>query len=277
MELEQNFIENSLIILTKQTCDLLLSQEKGSDLIALYVFYYYTAKWQGTNQPHCTTPYASVGLGWTIQRLRKAKKKLIELGLISDVKTVNESNKITGHYIKMNYIFKKETESDHGVEKATGGNFNEVETPTPNALSVNNLNASSDNSKNALSVNKENANNKNNKKENVELENKIVQVIDHLNEKANTRYRYNSTNTVKNLKALLTGKNPYTVEDCITVINKKCSEWIGTNFEQYLRPDTLFGNKFEGYLNSKVKPNPNNNQYQEPPKKKWNLKGEIRL
>ena len=87
MELEQNFIENSLIILTKQTCDLLLSQEKGSDLIALYVFYYYTAKWQGTNQPHCTTSYSSDGLGWTIQRLRKAKKKLIELGLISDVKT----------------------------------------------------------------------------------------------------------------------------------------------------------------------------------------------
>lgn len=275
MELEQNFIENSLIILTKQTCDLLLSQEKGSDLIALYVFYYYTAKWQGTNQPRCTTSYASDGLGWNVQRLRKAKKQLIELGLISDVKTVDESNKITGHYIKMNYIFKKETENNHRVENSTGGKNDGVENQTPNALSVNNINALSDSSKNASSVNKENANNKNNKK--VELENKIIQVIDHLNEKANTRYRYNSINTVKCLKALLTGKNPYTVEDCITVIDKKCSEWIGTNFEQYLRPNTLFGNKFEGYLNSKVKPNSDNNQYQEQAKKKWNLKGVTRL
>ena len=48
--MEQNFIENELVILSKQTLDLFLSQENCSDLISVYTFYYYTAKWQKTNQ-----------------------------------------------------------------------------------------------------------------------------------------------------------------------------------------------------------------------------------
>jgi hypothetical protein len=35
------------------------------------------------------------------------------------------------------------------------------------------------------------------------------------------------------------------------VIDKKTKEWLGTQFENYLRPETLFGTKFEGYLNQK--------------------------
>ena len=31
-----------------------------------------------------------------------------------------------------------------------------------------------------------------------------------------------------------------------------CSKWGGTDMAQYLRPETLFGNKFEGYLNIQV-------------------------
>lgn len=93
----------------------------------------------------------------------------------------------------------------------------------------------------------------NNKSINNELFNNIKYIIDHLNDKAGTEYRYTTDLTQKKLKSLLTGKNPYTVEDCITVIDKKCAEWKGTEWEQYLRPSTLFGNKFEDYLNGKTK------------------------
>ena len=37
------------------------------------------------------------------------------------------------------------------------------------------------------------------------------------------------------------------------MIDKKCSEWLGTDMEQYLRPQTLFGTKFESYLNAPSK------------------------
>ena len=33
---------------------------------------------------------------------------------------------------------------------------------------------------------------------------------------------------------------------------KKADEWLGTEQEKYLRPDTLFGTKFESYLNQQI-------------------------
>ena len=36
------------------------------------------------------------------------------------------------------------------------------------------------------------------------------------------------------------------------MIDKKSEEWLGTDREKYLRPDTLFGSKFESYLNQKI-------------------------
>ena len=44
----------------------------------------------------------------------------------------------------------------------------------------------------------------------------------------------------------------FTEEDFYTVIDKKCNEWLGTEMERYLRPQTLFGTKFESYLNQNI-------------------------
>lgn len=43
----------------------------------------------------------------------------------------------------------------------------------------------------------------------------------------------------------------FTVDDFKKVINRKCAEWLGTDMEKFLRPETLFGTKFEGYLNQR--------------------------
>lgn len=41
-----------------------------------------------------------------------------------------------------------------------------------------------------------------------------------------------------------------TVDDFKTVIDKKCDDWLDNpKMRPYLRPETLFGGKFEGYLN----------------------------
>ena len=34
------------------------------------------------------------------------------------------------------------------------------------------------------------------------------------------------------------------------MIDKKCAEWLNTDWEKFLRPETVFGAKFEGYLNA---------------------------
>ena len=144
--MEQNFIENELIIFTKQTYDAFLKSDNPAELIALYSFYYYTAKWQKTNQPKCTTGYAANGLKWSESKIRKFKKELIDLGLIEDVAVRDEHNKIAGHYIKLNYILKQSTlEESHTIENPQCGNSDSVEEMGTNALSANNINALSAN------------------------------------------------------------------------------------------------------------------------------------
>lgn len=98
--------------------------------------------------------------------------------------------------------------------------------------------------------NKEEIINKNNNKNNdVHLwENEIIL---YLNEKAKTNYRASSKATKTLIHARLS--EGFTVDDFKTVIDKKCAEWIGTDFAQYLRPATLFGTKFEAYLNAPIR------------------------
>ncbi|MBZ1504026.1 conserved phage C-terminal domain-containing protein [Latilactobacillus curvatus] len=44
-----------------------------------------------------------------------------------------------------------------------------------------------------------------------------------------------------------------TLEDFKKAIDNKSSEWLGTDMAKYLRPSTLFGNKFDEYLNQEAK------------------------
>ena len=76
------------------------------------------------------------------------------------------------------------------------------------------------------------------------------EIIEYLNEKSGTNYRASSAKTQKCIHARLV--EGYTVDDFKTVIDKKCGDWRGTEFEQYLRPSTLFGTKFEEYLNRNI-------------------------
>lgn len=77
-------------------------------------------------------------------------------------------------------------------------------------------------------------------------------IVEYLNQKAGTKYKPTREKTREHINARLA--EGYKVEDFFKVIDNKCTEWLGTDFEKYLRPDTLFGNKFEGYLNSKPTP-----------------------
>ena len=75
-------------------------------------------------------------------------------------------------------------------------------------------------------------------------------IIAYLNQKAGTHYRHTSEDSRKHIRARF--EEGYTVEDFRTVIDKKVQEWKGTERERYLRPATLFGTKFESYLNQRI-------------------------
>ena len=75
--------------------------------------------------------------------------------------------------------------------------------------------------------------------------------IVYLNQVANKRYKF----VDKTKKFLLARFNEgYTLEDFKHVIDVKTEEWKDNpEFFKYLRPETLFGSKFDSYLNQKPK------------------------
>lgn len=73
-------------------------------------------------------------------------------------------------------------------------------------------------------------------------------IIDHLNERAGTCYRASTPKTQAHIRARW--NEGYRLDDFIRVIDVKCDEWLNdTKMRKYLCPDTLFGTKFEKYLN----------------------------
>jgi hypothetical protein len=73
-------------------------------------------------------------------------------------------------------------------------------------------------------------------------------IIDYLNKRTGKKYSVKTKKTAQLVHNLL--DNGFTVEDFERVIDIKCSQWLNNEkMNQYLRPRTLFSEKFEDYLN----------------------------
>lgn len=81
----------------------------------------------------------------------------------------------------------------------------------------------------------------------------VREVIDYLNAKTGRQFRPVDANA-RHVRARLA--EGYTVADCERVVDIMAGKWLGEESDdgrdmgQYLRPETLFGPKFDGYLNS---------------------------
>lgn len=111
-------------------------------------------------------------------------------------------------------------------------------------------------------TNKNVKNDKNEKevKDNMSPEYPYKDVIAYLNQRAGTAFRDSSKDSKKHIVARFV--EGFTLDDFKAVVDKKVSEWSNDpDMSKYIRPSTLFGPKFEGYLNQPaVKPgrNPKN-------------------
>lgn len=73
-------------------------------------------------------------------------------------------------------------------------------------------------------------------------------IIDYLNKRTGKKYSVKTKKTAQLIYKLL--DNGFTVEDFERVIDIKCKQWLNNEkMNQYLRPRTLFSEKFEDYLN----------------------------
>lgn len=85
---------------------------------------------------------------------------------------------------------------------------------------------------------------------NDELSNDIpyVEIVTYLNEVANKKYRHTTRKTKELIKARW--NEGFRVDDFKKVIDTKNDEWKNDKkMQKFIRPETLFGTKFESYLN----------------------------
>ena len=85
-----------------------------------------------------------------------------------------------------------------------------------------------------------------------------AEITDYLNEKAGSQFRSSTKKTQSLIKARF--NEGFKIDDFKRVIDIKTNEWLNNkDMSKYLRPETLFGTKFESYLNQEHKPVSNNN------------------
>lgn len=124
----------------------LFSQEKPTDILTLFIFYYHTAKWQGNGIARATNSYVAQGLGWPVIRVIKAAKRLIDMKLIERTVTMDPiSKKIVEHRVKLNIAIREEKTTvtkthtmvfNNSKEKSLKGNILKREKFDPTDLPV---------------------------------------------------------------------------------------------------------------------------------------------
>lgn len=102
-----------------------------------------------------------------------------------------------------------------------------------------------------IDIEKEIKNTKSDKSDNASIFKKLCnEVVDYLNQKAKSNFKATTKATQTKIRARLA--EGFRVDDFKKVIDIKTAEWLDdANMSRYLRPETLFGTKFESYLNQK--------------------------
>ena len=170
-----------------------------------------------------TNEQLMVDLNSSEKTIIKFKKELKDVGLLKEVRQGNNlPNRI---YISAVDGTVNSTVSE--LENLQSGTVNntvsELEILQTNKTNNNEI----DNNNNKLSICKE--------------------VISYLNLKAKKNFKVDTASHQKFIKARL--KEGYVLEDFKKVVDIMVAKWKGTEYEQYLQPQTLFGNKMDNYLN----------------------------
>ena len=183
------------------------------------------SKWHDRNGKvfmYFTTAEFCEELGCSEKTVTKIKKELVISGLLREERQgLTKPNRL---YILGPKIVKQEPPETEKIQSRTVENT-ALDTQEVQTIKTDIRKTDIDNNK--LSIYKE--------------------IISYLNLKAKKNFKINTASHQKFIKARL--KEGYVLEDFKKVVDVMVAKWKGTDYEQYLQPQTLFGNKMDNYLN----------------------------
>ena len=128
--MKQQIIENPIIIHAHLLQKFMRHGKDFANLLALYSFYIYHAQLQKTNQPLATDEFTRKGLNWALDRVKKTKRILKEMGVIE----VIQKQKYSYIHIFFIYTKKKITQIIRHNSKEKEPNSNRVKSLLENTL-----------------------------------------------------------------------------------------------------------------------------------------------
>lgn len=234
--------KNYIVIQSFMVSDLGL---KGNELLIYAIIFGFS---QTTGQAfHGSLSYLESWTNSTRHTVIACLKSLVEKGLLEKEEQIINGVKRCSYYVVNNLTGDKEAPQEVLVQKLDGGSAKTAQRVVKKLhrgsakITHNNIIYNiDDNIVDNNIVENDNA-------ESYDMET-ITEIIDYLNKKAHKKYKPNSKTTKKHINARL--NEGYTLSDFKQVIDNRCATWLKTDMAQYLRPETLFGSKFEGYLNA---------------------------
>ncbi|MDT2832283.1 conserved phage C-terminal domain-containing protein [Vagococcus carniphilus] len=211
---------------------------KDSDLsIEAKAIYSYLASYSGAGlSSFPSTSLILHDLGISENRYLKHRKTLVDKGYL----TIKRERLDNGFSKNIYIINQNPSEVVHlnsvHLQNVGVGNVGiQNEGTISNSFKSNNINSNSNNKKTMSSSDEQD-------------DVPYKEIVEYLNLKTSKKYKHSTNKTKSLIKARW--NEGFRVDDFKKVIDNKCFEWIGNpDMAKYLRPETLFGNKFEGYLN----------------------------
>lgn len=235
LKLKENFFESDSMVLLENMEDGYLY---SNILLKLYLR---SLKDSGRLMLNGTIPYNSRMLASVtrhqVETIEKALKVLKELGLIE----ILDSGAIYMMDIQ-NFIGESSSEADRKrayrarieTEK-TGQTSGQMSVTCPDKTPPENRDRDKD--RDNIYIVEQNS-----------TEYPFKEIIEYLNNSSGKNYKYSTRTTQRHIRARF--EEGFTLEDFKRVIDWKVSQWLGDeDMDRYLRPETLFGTKFESYLN----------------------------
>jgi hypothetical protein len=132
--MSKNAVNFNPIGVTFETIDSLTKMQEMNAL-ALYMAYTAVSHWQKTYKPKASDSFMQKRVGWGEEKFTKAKRILLGLGLIENVKVIDPiSRKIKDWYIKINHLINEGEEKTTPLENQGGGKATGVENQPPSTL-----------------------------------------------------------------------------------------------------------------------------------------------
>lgn len=242
LKLDENFFEDD-------TIQWLEEQKNGKDYVIFYLKLMLKSlkddgnlvRYVGERLIPYDVPALAKLTGTNEDTVAVAMKTFLEIGLISRLNSgeiyMNQVNEMTG----------SETDSARRMRKKRVRDAKEQDKLSKPSQSDNNVQKSDTEIELEIDkeLDKENREVRSPAKAEPQIPYKLI--IDYLNKKADRNFRHTTDKTKRLIKARW--NEGFRPKDFEQVIDIKVAEWKNTDMAQYLRPETLFGTKFEGYLN----------------------------